>query len=546
MITVQAITAALVGLGGLSLFLFGMAQLSKGLQSASGQKFRNWMRAIAKNRFKGFSLGLTMGTTVQSSATTVMAVGLLNAGLLTLKGAIPVIAGANLGTTLSMQFIAFDISWLWAAMAIVGGLLYMLDPRSKRGRIGRAFIGLALLFLGMRLMKESVYPFRDTLSQWIANHNGSDWPAFIVSFLGATFFTALIQSSGAAVGILFALSTAGVLTSIEQAFPLIIGAQIGTCITALLASTGTSADARRGAIGHLLFNIITAAVSIILMPFIIKATDFDIFTLSRQIANVHTLSMLAGCILVIPLLQPFVWMLRLLTPFKSNTQEQSFLDYDLLDTPKLAVQACRNELGRTTRIIRRGFYMNRLLLKHPDKRTYMLVKQAERNVNDIYWATRRYMMKITKRTTTNEDTGRMQWMNLCLNYLERIGDHNDNLADLMLEIHKRIHPDDLQFTIEICDVLCNSVEPILTDIQDAWAGQEADGRAHAGTIKNHRTDYLTESDEQQSRLVENIASGSIMPLTGFILTEYISEMDRIVRHAKKIASILKKTSAKAA
>lgn len=539
----QTFSAAISGSGGLAIFLFGMIMLTEGLNDASGHRFRTWMSSLSGSRMRGWLLGLAMGTAVLSGASTVMAVGLINAGLLSLAGAIPLIAGANLGTTVSMQLIAFDIGWLWAAFAIVGLCLRLLFPASNHGKIGRALFGLAMLFLGMRLMSDAVHPFRDVLSNWIMHHNGSDWPAFLTSFIVSAFFTALIQSSGATIGILFALSTAGVLTNVSQAFPLVMGAHIGTCITAVLSSAGTSTDARRGAVAHLLFNVITVFFSVMLMRVIIRIVDQPAVSLARQVACVHTISMLMGCVLVIPLLRPFLALLRYMTPFSNNAQEHTFLFANLLEDPKSALDACRNELGRITRIARRGFVLNRALLHKPDNRTYNLVKQTEASVDQIYRSARRFLMQLSARISSREQAAQIQWYNLCLIYIERISDHNDNLCDLTRDMQKRVAAKDIDYVRRICDGLYEFIEPILEGVEQAWLATDKASREHALLIRNQRAVYLPESEQRQSDMVAAISSGKIDALSGFILTEYISEMDRIVRHTKKIAGVLEKSDA---
>jgi len=537
-----SITAMLTGLGGLSLFLYGMFLLSEGLKEAAGARFRKWLSTISSHPVHGYFLGTAMGATVQSSASTVMAVGLLNAGLLTLVGAIPIIAGANLGTSLAMQLISLNISWLWTVLAALGVIMRIVPGDIRRRRVGQAVIGFSLLFLGMQLMSQSVLPFRGTLTGWVTEHPATDWTSFILSIGISLIFTAVIQSSGVTMGILFSLSAAGIFTDIRQAIPLIIGAQIGTCVTALISSAGTNADARRGALAHLFFNLFAGCLAIAFLPWLISVATMLSTSLIRQIANAHTIIMLSAGLLVLPLAPVLAWILKKVAPFTSRASDQSHLDETLIDQPEAAIKAAHQELVRATVIARRGFALNRKLVAKPDRATYQLVKQTEESIDLIYTVLRDYLIRIAVQVKDAQTSAKIQWLNLSLIYLERISDHNDNLADLSMELHERLHDDDLTYGISICEELYRSAEPLLAAVETAWTiEQPMGGSERASLIRQHRARYLPESEHLQGEIVRRIAASKMKAVTGFIMTEYISEMDRIVRHTKKIAGIIEKS-----
>ena len=538
----DSVSSILMGAGGLSLFLYGMLLLSEGLKTASGDFFRRSLSGIATHRARGYLLGTLMGTAVHSSASTVLVVGLLNAGLLTLIGAIPIIAGANFGTSLAMQFIAFDMSWLWSAFAIAGLLLRLLPGSVSRHRIGQALIGLSLLFLGMKLMSQSVFPFRALLSDWMAGHHEGSWSAFAFALGGSLLFTMIVQSSGATIGILFSLSAAGVFSNIEQVIPYVIGAQIGTCITAIISSVGTSADARRGALAHLYFNLITAGLSIALLPWLTDVVRWmDGSSLTRQIAHAHTVMLFGGGLVIVPLSRWLAALLHATARFAHRESDQSMLDETLIAHPPEAIIAAQRELVRASRIVRRGFALNRTLAAEPNHATHRLVKQTEVTMDLIYEAMRDYLMRLAGSISDVQVGARIQWLNLSLIFLERISDHNDNLADLSMQMNHRLSGEDRAFAHFLCDELYRSVEPLLAELETAWSPDiPGDAWMRAKTLREHRSRYLPESEHLQGELVARIAAGTLKPITGFVLTEYISEMDRIVRHTKKIAGILEK------
>ena len=531
----------LIGAGGLALFLYGILLLSEGLKEASNESLQKWMSRISSKRWRGYAVGVAMGVTVQSSATTVMAVGFLNAGLLTLLGAIPLIAGANLGTSLAMQFIALDIEWLWPTLAIIGLPLRLWRGDIRRRRVGQALIGLALLFLGLRLMNQSVYPFREILSTWLAgSHVGDSW-TFFLSILGALLFTIIVQSSSATMGILFTLSATGVLTHVSQAIPMIVGAQVGTCITALISSIGTSSDARRGARAHLYFNVIAGGIAILLLPWLAQLVTAIGYSPARQVANAHTLIMLVGGAVVVPFSAAMVTLLNATARFQNRLQDQSFLDESVIDQPEKALEAGSRELTRVTRIVRRGFILNRELLSSPNRRTYQFVKHTEESTDLIYHAMRQYIKRIAHNVNNPTQASRIQWMNLYLIYLERISDHNDNLADLTMDMSTTIPAKDLTFARSTGEELYRAIEPLLSVLETVWSSKDKSQTDFAQDIRTHRSRYLPESEYFQGEIVTRIAAGQLDAITGFYMSEYISEMDRIVRHTKKIAGLLEKS-----
>lgn len=532
----------ITGLGGFALFIYGMLLLSDGLKQASGPWFRRVMTTLSARRLRSYALGLGMGAAMHSTATTVTAVGFINAGLLTLAGAIPLVAGANLGTTFAMQFVAFDKAWIWAAIAVAGLPMRVLPGNERRQRTGQAFMALALLFLGLQLMNQSLVSFREPLSHILTVHRGGAWSAMLAALAASMLFTVIIQSSGATIGILFSLANAGIFTDFSQIVPLVVGAHIGTCNTALISSIGTSPDARRGAFAHLYFNIIAGALTFALMPWVIECIHMLGGTPARQIANLHTLIMLLGGVVVVPASGAFLWLLNATLRFRNGPQEQSFLLDSLIENPRAALDAGDKELARITRIVRRGFAYNHRLINQPGRHYYNLVRQTEESVDLIRNAMRAYLMRVARFATNTGDIKRLQWMNLFLIYLERISDHNENLADLSRDLNQHLSRDELAYARTTCDQLYASVEPLLKTVEEIWNTDPENRIDHARQIREHRGNYLPTSENFQSEIVIRIASGKTQAITGFFLTEYLSEMDRIVRHTKKIAGLLEKSA----
>ncbi|HMP97813.1 MAG TPA: Na/Pi symporter [Kiritimatiellia bacterium] len=532
--------AIITGLGGLSLFLYGILLLSDGLKEASGGWIRRLMSSLSRRRLPAYSAGVALGATVQSSATTVMAVSFINAGLLNLAGAVALIAGANLGTSLAMQFIALDIEWLWSAFAMLGVPLRLWPGGERRKRLGQALIGFALLFLGLRLMGQSVYPFRETLSAWLVGPEHNDTLGLFARLGGALAFTAIVQSSSATLGILFSLAKSGVFPEISHAIPMIVGAQIGTCITALLSSIGTGPEARRGALAHLYFNLLAGGLAIAFMPALVAVVETIGGPPHRQIANAHTVIMITGGAVFLSALPLVVWFIRRTTPFTGTDTTLSHLDEELVDQPEKALDAGDRELARITRIVRRGFALNRMLATNPRRSMYHHVKQTEDMVDLNRNAMRAYLMRVAGHVRDHASARRLQWMNLFLIYLERISDHNENLAYLSLDLKQNLQGDERAFAQALCDKLYASIEPVLKTLEEVWTAGNGSRMDHARKIREYRGAYLIESENRQTEIVTRIANGQMNAVAGFILAEYVSEMDRIVRHTKKIAGLLER------
>ena len=283
------ITDILGLLGGLALFLYGMQMMGQGLEAAAGNKMKQLLEKLTANRFMGVAVGAGITAVIQSSsATTVMVVGFVNSGMMNLRQAVWIIMGANIGTTITGQLIALDVGAMAPLFAFAGVAMVTFVKNQKAQHIGEILAGLGILFIGMEMMSEAMLPLREL-------------PAFIdlitkfsnplIGILAGALFTAVIQSSSASVGILQALATSGVI-GLPSAVYVLFGQNIGTCITAVLASIGTSRNAKRTTVIHLMFNIIgTIVFTIICMvtPLVSLVESFTPYGPAAQIANMHTL-----------------------------------------------------------------------------------------------------------------------------------------------------------------------------------------------------------------------------------------------------------------
>lgn len=287
-------------LGGLGLFLYGMQMMSNGLEAAAGNRMKKILEKLTANRFLGVLVGAGITAAIQSSsATTVMVVGFVNSGMMTLGQAVWIIMGANIGTTITGQLIALDIGALAPLFAFIGVALIVFIKKEKVHHYGKIIAGLGILFIGMDMMSSAMMPLRD--SQTFINLM-TKFSNPVLGILAGALFTAVIQSSSASVGILQALAGSGVI-GLSQAVYVLFGQNIGTCITAVLASIGTARNAKRTTIIHLLFNIIGTTIFTIvciLTPFAAFVESLTPDNVAAQIANMHTIFNITTTILLLP------------------------------------------------------------------------------------------------------------------------------------------------------------------------------------------------------------------------------------------------------
>jgi phosphate:Na+ symporter len=354
--------AAIFGLliGGLALFLLGLEFLTGGLKAIAGSKLQSLIGVLTANRFRGVLAGAAVTALLNSSTiTTVLMVGFVSAGLMTLTQAVPMIMGANIGSTVTAQIIAFDVSRLTPYMLAIGFVLHAFAPRELLQQIGRVVMGLGLLFMGIQLMGESTHPLR-TYQPFIDAMQDMRNPLFGV-IVGAVF-TAVVQSSAATLAVVIALSGQG-LMPLEAAITLILGANVGTCGTALLASIGKTPEAVQVGVVHLIFNALGVVIALFLIPQMAEVVRWispshpELEGLARlaaeaprQVANVHTLFSVANTLLLIWFTGPIARLAQFVVPKRAKAAkpagEPLYLDESSLTVPSLGLQRVRIELTR--------------------------------------------------------------------------------------------------------------------------------------------------------------------------------------------------------
>ncbi|MBN1270563.1 MAG: Na/Pi cotransporter family protein [Kiritimatiellae bacterium] len=522
-------------LGGLALFIFGMNIMTEGLRHAAGKRLRKILYGTTRSRVAGILLGTVLGFLVHSSATTVMLVGFINAGLMTLAQSVPPMLGANIGTTLSMQMISFKLGDYCFFAITLGFILWMAGPTPQAKSMGRALLGFGLLFLGMNVMSDAIKPHRDTLAPLLARTDGSTLKGMLFGVFVATAVTGIIQSSGATIGMCFALIQAGVFTELAQVYPLVLGAHIGTCATALLGSIGTNIEARRSAASHLLFNVLNVIFAVLASPILLRLIPLTARDLTHQTANLHTAVMTVAALIVLPLAPFYARLVTLLVPSRKPPPQPSYLDESCLDRPEQAICAAIRELQRVARICAHSLRLNADLFFEYDRGKIQEIKLNEQVIDEIKLATRDYLSAMTNRYLSRRQSILIQHLDRCMIDIERIGDHIDSICDL--HVRRNRVPEALfdQDSFKALFELYKSASHVLHLVIESLNPENTDFQGMARKILQARDAYAAVSLETKSRFHTKLANREMQPFAGIFYSEYIAALDRIVKHSKTIA-----------
>ena len=537
--------------GGLAFFLYGMNVMSSGLERLAGSNLERYLRKITKNRFAGLALGMGVTAVIQSSsAVTVMLVGLVNSGIMQLSQAIGVIMGSNIGTTVTSWILSltglegdnFVIRLLKPEsfsliFAVFGAILLMMPNKGKRRDIGGILLGFAILMYGMKMMSGAVSPLTDS-PMFVNILTLFNNPFFGV--LAGIVFTAIIQSSSASVGVLQALSTTGSMT-FGMAIPIILGQNIGTCVTALLSCIGTGKNAKKVAVVHLSFNIIGTVLflsgfyiinAIFPFPFMGSAVN------GAGIAIVLTIFNLSTTIVLFP----FAKLLEKLADFiirgsdKKEVQPSDIIVVDdrILAVPAFAVTECATQIDQMAKLADETITMSLGLLKEYNAETGKTVFDNEERLDQYEDALGTALVKIAGKELTKSDSHRVSVMLHTIGDLERLGDHALNLKDVAEEIYEKkiVFSDNAKQEL---DVVISAVENILAITMDAFRNRNTEAAIKVEpleqvidelvhTIKHHHIDRLT--------------NGECTIELGFVLTDLLSNLERVSDHCSNIAAAM--------
>ena len=530
-------------LGGLALFLFGMDIMGKALEKQAGGQLQKILSKLTDNPLKGFFLGLCVTAVIQSSsATTVMVVGFVNSGIMELHQAIGVIMGSNVGTTVTswilslsgLQGDSFLINMLKPTsfspvLAFIGILLYMGKSEKRKG-VGTILIGFAVLMTGMTAMSNAVLPLQN--EAWFTNLFIRFSNPLLGVLVGAVV-TGIIQSSSASVGILQALSATGVITY-GSAIPIIMGQNIGTCVTALISSVGANKNARRAAMVHLYFNII--GVTLFLAVFYGANLLLDFAFVNETvtawgIAVVHSIFNLTATVVLLPFANGLEKLAILTIPDDAEKESFALLDERLLNTPAVAVERARAATADMAELARVGVVQAMSLTHKWDDSLAQKVREEEEKVDKYEDALGTYLVKLSSREMSHADSQSVNTLLHTISDFERISDHSVNVLSSAEEIHAKsiAFSQDAQ---EELQVLEGAVQDVLSRTTDAFRK----GDLHmAGKVEPLETvvDELVRAIK--ARHVARLQTGSCSIEYGFVLEDLLTNYERVCDHCSNVA-----------
>ena len=535
----MGITDVLSLLGGLALFLYGMQMMSTGLEAAAGNKMKSILEKLTSNRIKGVLVGAAITAVIQSSsATTVMVVGFVNSGLMTLYQAVWIIMGANICTTITGQLIALDIGAIAPLIAMVSVAVMMFVKNEKAHHVSSIFAGLGILFMGMNMMGAAMEPLQE--SEAFINLM-TQFSNPLLGILVGAVFTAVIQSSSASVGILQALAATGMIP-LSSAVYVLFGQNIGTCITAVLASIGTKVNARRTTIIHLMFNIIGTAIFTavcMLTPYVGLVEAISPGDPVRQIANAHTIFNIVTTLLLLPFGTKMADLaVKILPDSKKEDDEELKLKYIrpfessyAIGHSAVAVSQVRDEVGRMREMVSKNITDAFDTLIKYDEKSRQKVAEREEYIDYLNKGISEYVVSLMASEMSMDDSRKINGYYAIISNLERIGDHAVNIAEYADDMKKW----DLQFSdnvIEELEEMKKQCVRSLDNIKEVTP-ENADRVLSQAVVLEQKTDDMR--DKYFKKQMQRLKKGKCKPQSGIVFSEILTDFERMGDHVLNIA-----------
>ena len=530
-------------LGGLALFLYGMQMMSNGLEAAAGNRMKKILEKLTSNRFLGVLVGAGITAVIQSSsATTVMVVGFVNSGMMTLQQAVWIIMGANIGTTITGQLIALDIGVLAPLIAFIGVACIVFVKKEKVQYYGMIVAGLGVLFIGMDMMSAAMMPLRD--SEMFVNMVAS-FSNPLLGILAGAVFTAIIQSSSASVGILQALAMSGIV-DLGHAVYVLFGQNIGTCITAVLAAIGTSRNAKRTTIIHLSFNIIgTIVFTLVCMttPLTTLVASWTPTNVSGQIANMHTLFNIVTTLLLLPFGTKLVALAQHILPeHKEDYQYIQHLEFihkenlgkdgqnRQIGTSAIILNDIRSELGRMMEMVGKNIQEGFDCVLAGNSSQLMEVESREEYIDYLNTEISKYISKVMVRERNTQDAQTMSILFKVCGNLERIGDHAMNIG----EYTNRIEENDIRFSSQELGEIAG-MQKVCLEAMESLAQVDEDRQSKVELVQRYEQKIDDMTKEYRDNQLKRMKEGKCSDETSIIYSEMLTDFERIGDHMLNIA-----------
>jgi phosphate:Na+ symporter len=522
-------------MGGLGLFLYGMNLMAEGLEKSAGSKLKKIVELLTSNIFMGVLVGAFVTAIIQSSsATTVMVVGFVNAGIMNLTQAIGVIMGANIGTTITAQLVSFDLNGMAPVALGIGIILYLFTSKPKTKNIAEILIGFGILFTGMDFMKDAVQPLSEYKGFTQALVTFGEYP--LLGLLLGFGITAIVQSSSASMGMLIALASQG-LIPLNAALPILYGQNIGTCVTSLISSVGASRNAKRAAVMHLIFNVLGTIVFLVFLnkPVVSFVTNINQGDVARQIANMHTLFNIISVIILLPFNKFIIKLAIKLVPDRDGKDDDNkaikYLDDRIVETPSIAVASAVKETLRMGKKAKES--LNYAIDGFVGKSQENIDKsfKTEEVVNELQKGILNYLLKLSKANIDGDSRDIVDSLFNTVNDIERIGDHAENIAELAQDIINSDLKLSERGTEEVRE-LYNKVMSTYSYALEAMKNYDVDLACRVIKMEE-QVDVMEKScrANHMHRLNNNLCSID----SGIIYLDLISNLERVSDHAVNIA-----------
>ncbi len=534
----MGMTEILALLGGLALFLYGMQMMSNGLEDAAGNKMKKILEKLTANRFLGVLVGAGITAVIQSSsATTVMVVGFVNSRLMTLKQAVWIIMGANIGTTITGQLIALDIGAIAPLIAFVGVAMVVFLKSEKLHNIGKIVAGLGVLFIGMGMMSDAMVPLRES-QMFIDLMTKFSNP--LLGILAGAVFTAIIQSSSASVGILQALAMAG-LVSFDAAVFVLFGQNIGTCITAVLAAIGTNRSAKRTTIIHLSFNLIGTAIfttACLLLPVTDWVASLAPGNMSQQIANMHTIFNITTTILLLPFGTYLAKLAEKILPDRAEEELTSLTKLNeefRYGNTSLGFIATRTdvlmqEIKKMISFASENLNNAYMAILSKDTKAVDEIAKTEEKIDILNKEISQYISKILVHNNDAENVSDIEQYFLITGNAERIGDHAMNIAGYV----KTIEEKDIEFSQNALDEI-DKMKKICAEAFEKAVSPHSDKNAWIKEVValEEKIDNMT--DAYRTEHLSRMQQGKCSEEACILYSELLTDFERIGDHILNIA-----------
>lgn len=526
--------------GGLGLFLYGMKLMSDGLENVAGEKLKGILEKITSNKVIGVLVGTIVTAIIQSSsATTVMVVSFVNAGLMTLTQATGVILGSNIGTTITAQMVSFNLGVIAPIFIGVGAIVMMSAKKKRIKDLAYIALGFGILFMGMGLMSSSLKPisnlqiFNDFISVIGKNH-------FLGVLVGLTM-TAILQSSSATTGILVALANSGNI-DMNVAFPIILGCNIGTCVTAILAGLTANRTAKKAALLHLLFNIFG---TVLFLPFSDKVVTFVNYltpdNVARQVANAHTIFNVVITIFILPISKYFVMLVNHILPDDEGKESCGaiYLDKKLLETPIVASGQVIKETIRMANKAKNNLELAMEVFLNWNEEKMKKVYENESIINTLERDITEYLIELSQHNLPEENAKLVSQAYHTINDIERIGDHAENIVELAIQKYENNITLSYDGYKEVRQLFEVTLRSITIAIESFKSNEISDDEVE-------KVEEEIDSLEKQFREnnINRLSAKTCLADAGIMFFDLLSNLERIGDHANNIATVKEKPNHK--